>query len=207
MPNNFVREGNLDDDFVVDGTKMKVRTVSVLTGLGNPTDPPSVPEKPWVYFDITDDVAVVGYVWEVETEAWLPFGIPPSEPVRRDVLLIPTLPTTAVAVGDGQIYFTVPSSLNGFNLSGAAASLPGAASISGAVTVQVARVRAGVAVDMLSTAVTIDEGETSSYTAATPAVVNALNDDVQTGDFLRVDVDGAGTGAQGLQVLLAFQEV
>lgn len=59
---------------------------------------------------------------------------------------------------------------------------------------------------MLSTAVTIDATESSSYTAATPPVINASYDDLATGDFLRVDVDGAGSGAKGLQVIIDYLE-
>ena len=49
--------------------------------------------------------------------------------------------------------------------------------------------------------------ETSSYTAATAPVINTSNDDVLTGDFLRVDIDGAGTGAKGLIVMVTLQPV
>lgn len=68
------------------------------------------------------------------------------------------------------------------------------------VAVAVAPVRAGSPVDVLSTAVTVDQGEWGSHTAATPSVVNAGNAGVQTGDVLRVDVDTAGTGVKGLVV-------
>lgn len=54
--------------------------------------------------------------------------------------------------------------------------------------------------------VTIDANEVSSYTAATPGVVNPANDDLATGDLLRVDVDTAGTGAKGLVVSIEFEK-
>lgn len=53
----------------------------------------------------------------------------------------------------------------------------------------------------------LDASETSSYTAATAPVINTSNDDVLTGDFLRVDIDGAGTGAKGLIVMVTLQPV
>jgi len=59
--------------------------------------------------------------------------------------------------------------------------------------------------DMLSTLITIDANEYSSYTAATQPVINASYDDVATGDRLRIDVDVAGTGTKGLDVILTFQ--
>ncbi len=57
---------------------------------------------------------------------------------------------------------------------------------------------------MLSTALTIDASENDSSTAATPAVVDGSNNSVATGDSLRIDIDGAGTGAKGLIVELTF---
>lgn len=45
-----------------------------------------------------------------------------------------------------------------------------------------------------------------SDAAATPGVVNPANDDLATGDLLRVDVDTAGTGAKGLVVSIEFEK-
>jgi hypothetical protein len=59
--------------------------------------------------------------------------------------------------------------------------------------------------DMLSTRITIDANEYTSYDAATPPVINASEDDVVTKDILRIDVDVAGTGTKGLDVILSFQ--
>lgn len=70
MSNNFLRSGNLDSDFEVDEVKGKIRSRDVLTGLGNPIAPPPVPEKSWMYYDVTDDLAAVGYVWDPDGEAW-----------------------------------------------------------------------------------------------------------------------------------------
>jgi hypothetical protein len=109
----------------------------------------------------------------------------------------------ALVTGDGQAFLLVPSQLNGRNITSVAAAVTTQSS-SGAVTVQVARVRGGTPVDVLSTALTIDANETTSYTAATPAVINTSNDDLATGDLLRIDVDGAGTGAKGLIVSIGI---
>ena len=57
---------------------------------------------------------------------------------------------------------------------------------------------------MLSTEITIDVSEFTSYTAATPPVIDTGHDGVATGDILRIDVDVAGTGAKGLIVVLTF---
>lgn len=106
-----------------------------------------------------------------------------------------------LATGDGQMIFVVPSSLNGLTIKSAHASLSSVSS-SGAVTVQIRNVTDSV--DVLSTAITIDQSEFTSYTAATPPVINGANDDVATGDRIAIDVDGAGTSAAGLSVHLTF---
>lgn len=141
-----------------------------------------------------------------EATALFPAGMYLESLPRTTVIeLIVSDPTTEVVTGDGQLFFTVPEKLDDYVVTDVQASVPGAVSSSGAVSVQVARVRSATPADVLSTLVTIDASEATSYTAATPSVVNASNDGLQTGDFLRVDVDGAGTGAQGLQVIITLQ--
>ena len=111
--------------------------------------------------------------------------------------------TTTVTTGDGKLIFLVSSDLNGLNLTGAQAYVTTAdAGGGGDVTVQIRNVTDGV--DMLSTKITIDAGEFSSYTAAVPPVINGATDDVATGDRIAVDVDVAGEGAKGLGVILTF---
>lgn len=109
---------------------------------------------------------------------------------------------SAITTGDGKAYYRVPSTLNGMNLVGVAATVTTASS-SGNPTIQIANVTD--AVDMLSTEVTIDSGETDSSTAATPAVIDGAHDDVATADLLRIDIDTAGTGTKGLMIELQFQ--
>lgn len=112
--------------------------------------------------------------------------------------MVVTAPGAAVTIGTGMLFFLVPASLNGKTLTSLHAGLTGAGS--GVVEVTLTRVRGGTA-DMLSTHVTIDAGELSSYTAAVASVVDTSNDDLATGDFLRVDVVGDGTDAEGLVVV------
>ncbi len=109
---------------------------------------------------------------------------------------------SALLAGDGAAYFRVPSTLNGMRLIAVAAAVTTVSS-SGAITVQVYNM--GIPDDMLTTPLTIDSGEADSLTAATPAVIDAANDEVATGNLIRIDIDGAGTGAKGLIVELQFQ--
>ena len=95
----------------------------------------------------------------------------------------------------------MPDTLNGLNLIDADACVTTVSS-SGLPTIQINNVTQ--AADMLSTLITIDANETCSYTAATPPVIDTLNDDVATGNILRIDVDVAGTGTKGLMVILTF---
>lgn len=110
--------------------------------------------------------------------------------------------TTDIATGDGQYYFRVPSRLNGMNLTAVHAEVI-TAGTTGTTDIQIHNVTD--AVDMLSTKLTIDSGETGSDTAVTAAVINTSNDDVATNDLLRVDVDAISTTApKGLIVTLEF---
>lgn len=100
--------------------------------------------------------------------------------------------TTAIEAGTGKLSFRMP---HAFTLSAVRASLKTASS-SGAVTVDINENGATI----LSTKLTIDQGEKSSTTAATPAVISDANltDDAE----MTVDIDGAGSGATGLKVTL-----
>lgn len=127
--------------------------------------------------------------------------------VKRIVYVKVLANDTALTTGDGKAYITIPSDLNGMNLIDADIAVYTTSS-SGNPTVQLHNLDyAGGAQDMLSTLMTIDAGgtELSSYTAATPPVINGSYDDVATGDRIRIDVDVAGTGTKGLDVILVFQ--
>jgi hypothetical protein len=127
----------------------------------------------------------------------------PTGPTHdRNLTLLVTDPNgSAIVTGDGQRYVAVDDDLNGKNLIDADACLTTPSS-SAAVQVQIHNVTQ--AADMLTTKISIDANESCSYTAATPPVIDTGNDDVATGDILRVDIDASGTGAKGLIVMLTF---
>jgi len=104
---------------------------------------------------------------------------------------------TTLTTGDGKYIWVVPSQFNNRVIIGVFATVTTTSS-SGTPTVQIHNITD--AVDVLSTALTIDANEYSSDTAATAAVINTSNDDLSTGDRIRIDVDVAGTGAKGLSV-------
>jgi hypothetical protein len=58
---------------------------------------------------------------------------------------------------------------------------------------------------MLTTSLTIDAGEYTSASAATPVSINTSFDDVVTDDLIEVAVTTAGTGVTYAQIVLGFQ--
>lgn len=139
------------------------------------------------------------------TKAVTPDGLAGSDYGKSIVefILLPNSTATSVGDGAGDFYFTIPSEINGWNIVDVAASVA-TAGTTGTTDIQIHNVTS--AADVLSTKITIDSGETSSYTAATPPVIDTSEDDVATGDQIRVDVDAISTTpASGLSVKLTFQ--
>lgn len=112
--------------------------------------------------------------------------------------------STDQATGDGKAGFCVPPELDGFNLVSVRKD-DDTAGTTGTESTQIRRVRSGTPVDMLSTPITVDSGEQSSATAATPPVINTSNDDVATGDWIYTDQDTVQTTkAKGGVVHMTF---
>lgn len=129
----------------------------------------------------------------------------PVNPRRLGGVLLSTPGGSSPTTGDGKALIRIPEEMNGLRLTAVGASCSTAGS-AGTTSVQLRRVRAGVGVDMLSTPVTIDANETDSSTAATAAVIDAANDDVQTGDQIFFDLDSVSAGARGLYISFTFNE-
>jgi len=107
---------------------------------------------------------------------------------------------TDTATGDGKFYFHVPSTLNGFNIVEVHAEVVTAGTTN---TTDIQLANATQAADILSTKLTIDSGQTGSDTAGTAAVIDTAQDDLQTNDVIRVDVDAVSTtAAKGLIVTI-----
>lgn len=136
------------------------------------------------------------------TRAVSPDGLAGSIHGRKTVILKVIADDTDLTTGDGKMKWTVPADLNGMDLVDADACVYTASS-SGTPTIQIHNLTDTT--DMLSTRITIDESELNSFTAATPPVIDTGEDDVVTGDVLRIDVDVAGTDTTGLDVILVFQ--
>ena len=112
--------------------------------------------------------------------------------------------STDITTGDGKAILNIPTLLDGYVLKRVAASVT-TAPVGAAISIQINNVTDNV--DMLSTRLTIDAGEKTSATAATPAVIDTSHDDVATNDVIRIDVDqvGSTTAGAGLVVRLEFE--
>jgi hypothetical protein len=110
-------------------------------------------------------------------------------------------------VGNGISAITIPLALNDLYLSSVAGDLGAHVYTAGTTgTTDIMLHNLTNAQDMLSTAITIDSGETDSSTAATAPVVNA-NNQVSTADVIRFDIDAisTGTAANGLEIRMQFK--
>jgi hypothetical protein len=105
--------------------------------------------------------------------------------------------TSAITAGDDAAYMRMPFD---FQLTEVRASLLTAASSSPGLTVVNIRNLSNSPVDVLSTALTIDEGELTSETAVTPAVIASPN--FLADDDVRFDIDSIDTTPRGLRVTL-----
>jgi hypothetical protein len=147
-----------------------------------------------------------GWGWTVALKAtpgatdWVLIGAIPAS-TEKVVQLKIFDDSTVVTTGDGKLIIVVSDDMDGLSLVDADAYVTTVSS-SGLPTVQIRNV--GLNVDLLSTKITIDATEYTSYTAANPAVINSANSGVAVGTLLAVDVDVAGTGAKGLGVILTF---
>jgi hypothetical protein len=107
--------------------------------------------------------------------------------------------TAALSIGDDAVRFRIPAALNGWNIVSVAMSRK---SGTGVPTIQIRNVTDGV--DVLSTRLTIDSGETDSSTASVPAVIDTSYDDVATADQFAIDVDAAGANTLFCYVEIGF---
>ena len=101
------------------------------------------------------------------------------------------------AVGNGITHITIPSTLNGKNLLSVEAHVYTAGTGGSLTSIQIHNLTD--AQDILSTPITIDLNEKDSSTAATPPVISG-NNNVSTGDVLRIDVDAVATNTLGLEI-------
>ena len=157
----------------------------------------------WVYSTTDARLPVGTNGYNIQADSSQASGLKYAKPPIKYAQVTCVYFTGSVAVGDGKGFVHIPAELNGYNLVEVHARVI-TAGVTGTTDIQLHNVTD--AVDMLSTKLTIDSGETGSDTAATPAVINAAVDDVATNDLIRIDVDAISTTApKGLIVTMGFQ--
>jgi hypothetical protein len=111
---------------------------------------------------------------------------------------------TVLITGDGAfgVRWYVPAEMNNMLMNDLQMNCSTASS-SGLPTVQIANVTQGW--DTLTTKLTLDANEKTSRTAATPFVIDTASNHnrLLTGDEIRFDIDGAGTGCKGVSVTVS----
>lgn len=110
--------------------------------------------------------------------------------------------TRIVLVGDARWIITMPRDMHELLVLDVEISVTTVSS-SGIVQVQLRNIDNGN-VDILSTRAQVDAGETHSATAAVQPVVNLANAEVSHTERIAIDIDAAGTGAKGLEVVIFF---
>ena len=109
-----------------------------------------------------------------------------------------------LVAGDGAFWWPIPEDLDGAEIIVVEAGVSTPSS-SGSVQVQIRHFQgspAGSSGDVLTTVISIDVGEYNSKDAAVQPVIAGGAYEVAHGDWLRIDVDAAGTGAKGLAVMV-----
>ena len=148
-------------------------------------------------------------LWQL-TEA----GAISGSAVKKSVEVVPFDFTTDVTTGDGKFYLRVPTTIDGYSLSGvqvnvitAGTTNPTTVGIDRCAATTSGNVCSGTVTDMLATGFSVDTGENSSSDAATPGALSATpaNLVVTAGQIIRVNVDAVSTTApKGLIVTMDF---
>lgn len=132
---------------------------------------------------------------------------------RRRIQILEAVPSVAsyeikvygddqtLSTGDGQFIWMIPRELDGRIVTEVAIFVTTVSS-SGDIEVQIENLTQSSV--LLAIPATIDAGELDSYTATIQPGVNAAANIVSLGDQLSIDVDGAGTGAKGLGVIVTM---
>lgn len=200
LADNDIRAGQWVD-LVYDGTNMQMQSLlgnapaGGAGGIGDVVGPSSSVASEMVLFDGTSGKLVKRatgsgfvkatsgvYSTEANPTTGLPFeyGVAVSDE------------TTSITTGTAKITFYFPVAVN---ITGVSAGLTGQSS-SGAVTIDVNK----NGTTIFSTNLTIDASEDTSHTAATPAVLSSSPTAFSVTDKVTIDIDGAGTSAEGLKV-------
>ena len=107
-----------------------------------------------------------------------------------------------LTTGTGKVIWTVPSELNSYQIINVGASITSTGSTQPSAQIQITNLTTTFGI--LSTQITIDSGQTTSYASGTQPVINSLYKVISTGNQLSVDVNTAGINLKGLQINIAI---
>lgn len=153
--------------------------------------------------DVTVAGASQGELLTYNSSIWIASGLP-AEPIRYIELepfsFVGQIPCST---GDGKAYFHVTAGLDGLSLVECHAEVK-LAGTTGTMSIMVANETQSV--DMLTTALSVDSGETGSDTAASSYAIKSNGDEViSENDMVRLDFDAVhSTPASGCIVSLGF---
>jgi len=111
--------------------------------------------------------------------------------------------TDLAVAASGKFWFHVPSTLDGYNIVEVHAEVITAPTGSTIIIDLYNLTHTGGDLDILSTNLTINAGETGSDTA-TAAVINTSNDHLATNDVIRVDIDQVGSSTAGAGLIVTM---
>jgi hypothetical protein len=174
--------------YVADGAFWQSYDASIVINLDDGGLYKNIPGSPggWTLAAGLSDAPIDGLQYVRRNGAWEEVAEPVVIQIAASDL------TTDLSAGTAKAYVRAPCA---FTVTQVRASLLDA-STSGAVTIDINE--AGVSI--LSTKLTIDQGEKTSVTAATPPVISdaSIADDAE----ITIDIDAAGVDAQGLIVTI-----
>lgn len=153
----------------------------------------------------TPDGYVVGVAGGQATWIAGPEEGPPGNPFPRDIQLKVSDPNgDPIETGNGADWTLVPEAWDGKHILQVQAGVVDP-SATGDVQILLQRLRGETLAAITSDPVVIPEDNRSSYSQL-PAELS-VNTDLATGDWLRVDISQAGTGARGLVVVLTVGDL
>lgn len=147
------------------------------------------------------------------TKVVTPDGLAGSDYGKRYITMECVPDTTPVTTGTGKCYFPLHPDFNGWNIVGSSAHVGAVIGATSGLNVDIQRCGAvatgircsGSNVSVFSTVMTIDVNEDGTETG-NAGTINAANQALSTGQWLRVDVSGTFTATQGLYVTMVLQK-
>ena len=160
--------------------------------------------------------AQAGILTELTTTAEVSAGVDTTRAITADALAGSTLgkpalvwfitaPDGVVVDSDGPTSMAFPANFTGYNIVAVAARIITADDAADDIDIGIYNVTQTA--EVLSQLMTIEGGEFSTLTSATPGAVDGAESDITLGDVYRIDIDYAGDNAAGLEIHITLEKV